>query len=207
MLLEGQKDKMSMTLPIALAVPISLRTMDAPRLSCFWYGLRHTLQAVRHVLIACIITVLSGGCASHYGPKPDNGPKPDLSSVETIGVVLPEESSESLEAGDVLQLYKLKKGEDTGERTAKGAVAGAAVGLGVGVMGACMWLGAACGTHWLLVYGPGAATVGAVIGGVLERPPERLQILESMSRSRRLICPRSTKCFLPCNATISPGPI
>ena len=58
------------------------------------------------VTAACLMAVLAGGCASNYAPKPD------LESVETIGVVLPDESSEPLEAGDMIQLYNRTVGED-----------------------------------------------------------------------------------------------
>ncbi len=156
---EGQKDEMFMTLPIALAVPISLRTMDAPRLSCSLHRLRHTLQAVRHVLIACTITILSGGCASNYGPKPD------LSSVETIGVYLPEESSEPLEAEEVLQLYNRTEGEDTAKNVFAGAGAGAFVGVVAGAAAGAATCGmAGCDSYIVPFVALGSGIAFAIIG-------------------------------------------
>ncbi len=99
-----------------------LLIMDAPPFSCLWCRLRRTPRRARHVITACVITILSGGCASNYEQRPD------LSSVETIGVFLPEESNEPLEAEDVIRLYKhdLSKGEGPGKDIAAGAGTGAA---------------------------------------------------------------------------------
>lgn len=152
---------MSTTIPIALALPLSPLLIDAPQPSCFWHRMRHIPRRVTHVLIACIIVILSGGCASNYEPRPD------LSSVETIGVVLSEKSSEPLEAEDVIELYNhdIPKGEGPGKTIAVGAGTGAAVGLAVGAAASCVWLGPACGGVWLMIYGPIFAGAGAAVGG------------------------------------------
>jgi hypothetical protein len=56
---------------------------------------------LRLVLAFGATLLLAGGCASSYSPRAD------LSSVETIGVVVPSESSGPREAEDVIQLYNL----------------------------------------------------------------------------------------------------
>ncbi len=153
---------MSMNIPIAFALPINLRTMDAPRLSRFWYGLRHTLQGGRHVLTVLVLTILLGGCASNYGPKPD------LATVETIGVVLPEESSEPLEADDVLRLYNRTKEEDIEKNTEIGLGAGLATGAVAGIATICVLTGSYCPVVVLaaLPFIAGGAVIVGVAGAV-----------------------------------------
>jgi hypothetical protein len=84
-------------------------------LSCFSRGMWRNRLRARRLTTACIVTVLTAGCASNYEPKPD------LESVETIGVVLPDESSEPLEAGDTIQLYNRTVGQDRLKNSAVGA--------------------------------------------------------------------------------------
>ena len=87
------------------------------------------------VLAFGITTILAGGCASNYSPRAD------LSTFQTIGVVVPPGSSEPHGAEDVMQLYNLTAGEDRLRNSAAGAGAGAGVGLavgtGVGAMAGC----------------------------------------------------------------------
>ncbi len=159
---EGQRHEMLMNIPIAFALPINLRTMDAPRLSRFRYALRPTLQGGGHVLIVVVLTILSGGCASNYGPRPD------LSTVETVGVVLPEESSEPLEADDVLRLYNRTKGEDTAKNSAIGLGAGVATGIAAGAAAVCL-IFQPCGSaivYFLPAIAISAGVVGVTAGAV-----------------------------------------
>ena len=121
------------------------------------------------VTAACLITVLAGGCASNYAPKPD------LESVETIGVVLPDESSEPLEAGDTIQLYNRTVGEDRLKNSAVGAGTGAAVGTAVGIgtaaLTGCALTGPWAPICWIMFAGGGAVLgggTGAVAGATVD---------------------------------------
>ena len=69
-------------------------------------------------LLAVVTVVSASGCASNYSPRAD------LSTVETIGVVVPPGSSEPSGAEDVMQLYNLSVGEDRLKNSAVGAGAG-----------------------------------------------------------------------------------
>jgi len=104
------------------------------------------------------MTVIAGGCASNYEPKPD------LKSVETIGVVHPDESSEPLEAGDTIQLYNRTVGEDRLKNSAVGAGTGAAVGTAVGI-GTAALTGCALTGPWAPICWIMFAGGGAVLGG------------------------------------------
>jgi hypothetical protein len=124
------------------------------RYSCMWIN----RMRLRLVITLGITAILTGGCASNYEPRPD------LGSVDTVGVVLPEEPSENLEAEDVIQLHNLTKGEGRLKNSAVGAGAGAAVGTAAGI-GA----GAIIGCTATAFMAPLCWTVvlvgGAVIGG------------------------------------------
>ena len=121
------------------------------------------------VTAACLMTVVAGGCASNYAPKPD------LESVETIGVVLPDESSEPLEAGDTIQLYNRTVGEDRLKNSAVGAGTGAAVGTAVGIgtaaLTGCALTGPWAPICWIMFAGGGAVLgggTGAVAGATVD---------------------------------------
>jgi len=114
-------------------------------------------HSVRQFGAACLLGLLVGGCATSYESRPD------LTSVETIGVVLPEESSETLEAEDVIQLYNLTKGEDTVKNSAVGAGAGAVTGIAVGAAAACL-LTPCGGFLWPAVLIAFTGT-GGIVGG------------------------------------------
>lgn len=122
------------------------------------------------VFLLAVVTVLSAsGCASNYSPRAD------LSTVETIGVVVPPGSSEPSGAEDVMQLYNLSVGEDRLKNSAVGAGAGAAVGSAAGagagaILGcsAAVYIGPVC---WAIVIGAGAllgGTTGAVAGATVD---------------------------------------
>jgi hypothetical protein len=148
---------------------------DVPPLTCFLHKLQLTRRRAWHIIIACAITILTGGCATSYEPKPD------LTSVETIGVILPEASSETLHAEDVIQLYSLTKGEDTVKNSAVGAGAGTATGMVAYLALACSSL-PSCGFEWpavgfvlLGLSGVAGGTVGAVAGATVDTQ-EQIQI-------------------------------
>ena len=154
--------------PLNVAMLINPPIMDTFRHSCLWHTQRHTLQGVRHVFIACIITILSGGCASNYGPRLD------LSSVETIGVYLPEDSSEPLEAENFIRLYNHDRvykldpttEESSGKDIAAGAGTGAAIGLVAGSAALCLVTG--CGdVVAIVILLPLFAGTGALAGGTI----------------------------------------
>jgi len=146
-----------MSIPIAAAV--NLLIIDVFPLICFRRKLRLAWRRAWPVITVCAITILVGGCATSYEPRPD------LTSVDTIGVVLPEESSETLEAEDVLQLYNLTKGEDRVRNSAVGAGTGAGVGLAAGAAaGAIFGCTAASGFLVQLCFGVFMAG-GAILGG------------------------------------------
>lgn len=79
------------------------------------------------VLAFGFIAMLIGGCASDYSPRAD------LSYVQIIGVTIPPDSFEPVNAEDVMQLYNLTVGEDRLKNSAVGAGTGAAVGAAAGV--------------------------------------------------------------------------
>jgi hypothetical protein len=116
-----------------------------------------------HVAIACFISIYATGCASNYEPKPD------LDSVETIGVVLPDRSSEPMGADDVITLYNRTVGEDRLKNSAVGAGSGAAVGTAVGI-GAAALTGCALTGPWAplcwIAFGGGGAVLGGGTGAV-----------------------------------------
>jgi hypothetical protein len=89
--------------------------------------------------------------------------------METIGVVLPDESSESLDAGDVIQLYNRTVGEDRLKNSAVGAGTGAAVGTAIGV-GTAALTGCALTGPWAplcwIVFAGGGAVLGGGTGAV-----------------------------------------
>lgn len=105
-----------------------------------------------------IAAMLTPGCASDYEPRAD------LVSVDTVGVVLPEEPSGNLEAGDVIQLHNLTKGEDRLRNSAVGAGAGAAVGTAAGI-GAGALIGCTAGGFLAPLCWTVVLASGAVIGG------------------------------------------
>ena len=114
---------------------------------------------LRIVLGFGIITLLAVGCTSNYSPRAD------LSSVQTIGVVVPPDSSEPQDAKDIMQLYNLTVSEDRLKNSAAGAGSGAAVGAVAGV-GAGAYIGCAAFTGPLMpaCFGVLIAS-GAVVGG------------------------------------------
>jgi hypothetical protein len=132
-------------------------------LICFWRGIWRNRLTARNATTACVVTILTAGCASNYEPKPD------LESVETIGVVLPDESSEPLEAGDTIQLYNRTVGEDRLKNSAVGAGSGAAVGTAVGI-GTAALTGCALTGPWAplcwIVFAGGGAVLGGGTGAV-----------------------------------------
>lgn len=152
-----------MTLTITLAVYITSLAIGARPLICLLPGLWFSRLRSRHVVSACVVTILTAGCASNYEPKPD------LKSVETIGVVLPDESVELLEAGDTMQLYNRTVAEDRLKNSAVGAGTGAAVGTTIGIGAAaltgCALSGPLAPLCWI-IFGGGGAILGGGTGAV-----------------------------------------
>jgi hypothetical protein len=132
---------------------------------------------MRFPLILALIStaLLFGGCASNYSPRAD------LSSVHTIGVVVPSESSGPREANDVIQLYNLTETEDRFRNSAVGAGTGAGVGSAAGV-GAGALIGCSAGGPiapfcWGVVIAAGAlvgGTTGAIAGAVVDTELEQV---------------------------------
>ena len=153
---------------ITLAACITLLTVAVRQLICVYRGTWLSPWLGRRVTTACLITVLAGGCASNSAPKPD------LESVKAIGVVLPEESTQTPHAKDFVQLYNRTKGEDIAKNTALGAGAGAMSGAAVGVAVSCMataCTGALFPAVAALLGGIGAVTgltVGAIGGATVD---------------------------------------
>jgi len=121
------------------------------------------------VLVVGVSALLASGCASNYSPRAD------LSSVQVIGVAVPEGTSEPSGAEDVMQLYNMTIGEDRLKNSAVGAGTGAAVGsaagVGAGALIGCagaVYIGPAC---WVVVIAAGAllgGTTGAVAGAAVD---------------------------------------
>jgi hypothetical protein len=139
---------------------------------CIWLNQR----SARHVATAFVITVLNAGCASNYEPKPD------LKSVKTIGVVLPDEPGEPLEARDAMHLYNRTVGEDRLKNSAVGAGSGAAVGTAVGIgtaaLTGCALTGPWAPLCWIVFAGGGAVLgggTGAVAGATVDTQ-ERVEV-------------------------------
>ncbi|UCG71614.1 MAG: hypothetical protein JSV45_10115 [Chromatiales bacterium] len=114
-------------------------------------------------LVAGVSVLLASGCASNYSPRAD------LSSVETIGVVVPEGASEPSGAEEVMQLYNLSVGEDRLKNSAIGAGSGAAVGtaagVGIGAITGCTFSGPWAPICWTM-FGLGGAVLGGTTGAV-----------------------------------------
>jgi hypothetical protein len=124
---------------------------------------------LRIVLAFGITAILIGGCASDYSPRAD------LSSVQTVGVVVPPGSSEHHGAEDVMQLYNLTVGEDRLKNSAVGAGAGAGVGaaagIGAGALAGCTVGGPLAPYCWAFVIVTGAllgGATGAVAGATVD---------------------------------------
>jgi len=120
--------------------------------------------------------MLAAGCASNYEPKPD------LNSVETIGIVLPDESVEPLEAGNTMQLYNRTVVEDRLKNSAVGAGTGAAVGTTIGIgaaaLAGCTVSGPLAPLCWIMLGGGGAILgggTGAVAGATVDTQ-ERVEV-------------------------------
>ena len=127
------------------------------------HGSQH--RGLIRILICCIAILLSGGCATKYSPRAD------LSTVETIGVVVPTGSTEPENAEDFLEVYKLTAGEGQLRNTAagagKGAILGTAAGAGAGAILGCSAAAMVAPVCWAAVLTAGAVmggTTGAVIG-------------------------------------------
>jgi hypothetical protein len=91
--------------------------------------------------------------------------------VETIGVVLPEESVETLEAEDVLQLYNLTRGEDRLWNSVVGAGRGVGIGLASGAAAGAIF-GCTAANGFLVpfcfgVFMAGGAVLGGATGAVV----------------------------------------
>jgi len=116
-----------------------------------------------------ITAILAGGCAADYTRRAD------LSSVQTIGVVVPPGASEPGGAKDVMQLYNLTVGEDRLKNAAVGAGAGAAAGtaagIGAGAIIGCTAGGPLAPLCWGFVLISGAVVgggVGAIAGATVD---------------------------------------
>jgi hypothetical protein len=120
-----------------------------------------------------ITALLVIGCASDYSPRAD------ISSAQTIGLVVPSEASEASEAEDVLHLYNLTVTEDRIKNSAIGAGSGAAVGTAVGI-GVAALTGCALTGPWApmcwIIFGGGGAVLGggtsAVAGATVDTQEE-----------------------------------
>ena len=110
------------------------------------------------VITSTITAIFVVGCASNYSPRPD------LSSVQTIGLVVPVNKTESQSADGVMQLYDRTVTEDRLKNSAVGAGTGAAVGsvagVGAGAIIGCTAGGPFAPFCWGLVI-----VSGAVLGG------------------------------------------
>ena len=117
-------------------------------------------KSMRYPIILGIVitTILIGGCASNYSPRAD------LSSVQTIGLVMPADTTEPQSAENVMQLYDRTVTEDRLKNSAVGAGTGAAVGTAAGV-GAGAIIGCTAG-GLIAPFCWGVVLVGgAVLGG------------------------------------------
>jgi hypothetical protein len=185
-----------MTMTITRAVGITLLTIAVRQLIGVFSGMWLSRCRGGRVTTACLITVLAGGCASNYEPKPD------LESVETIGVVLPDESSEPLEAGDTIQLYNRTVGEDRLKNSAVGAGTGAAVGTAVGVgtaaLTGCALTGPWAPLCWIVFAGGGAVLgggTGAVAGATVDTQ-ERVEVAPVHSYEVNKVLPALQRSYL-----------
>ena len=176
-----------MVMPLTLAVHLALRAIGV---------LPPARWRARHVTAAWILTLLTGGCASSYDPKPN------LEPFETIGIVLPSETGESLEAGDVIQLYNLTVGEDRLKNSAKGAGAGAAVGsaagIGAGAMLGCTAGGPLAPFCWGLLLATGAVVgggTGAIAGATVDTQ-EQVEVAPVHQYEMNMVLPALQRGYL-----------
>jgi hypothetical protein len=165
-----------MTVTITLAAGITVLIVGWRLLNSFFSSMWLSRRWCGRIATACLVTVLVGGCASHYEPKPD------LESVKTIGVVLPEESSEPLEASDTIELYNRTIGEDRLKNSAvgagTGAAAGTAIGIGTAALTGCALTGPWAPLCWIVFAGGGAVLgggTGAIAGATVDTQ-ERVEV-------------------------------
>ena len=115
------------------------------------------------VLIFGIAVVLTGGCASDYSPRAD------LSSVRTIGVVVPSDLSDSRNAEGPPKSPNLPAPDEPAKNSASGAGAGAgaAVGTVAGITAGALTICTGTGPLLLVCFGAflaGGAVLGATAG-------------------------------------------
>jgi hypothetical protein len=115
---------------------------------------------MRHpiILVLVITAIFVGGCASDYSPRAD------LSSVHTIGLVVPADATEPQSAKEFVQFYNRTVTEDRLNNSAVGAGSGAAVGTAAGI-GAGAIIGCTAGGFLAPLCWTVVIASGAVIGG------------------------------------------
>ena len=115
------------------------------------------------ILVAGIIYISIGGCASDYSAHDD------LSSGQIIGLVIPADTVESISSEDFIQLFDSSVTEDrvknSGIGAGKGAAIGTVTGIGIGAILGCAATGPYAPICWGSVLIP-AAVVGAGTGAV-----------------------------------------
>ena len=160
---------MTMTMTITIAAGITLLIVGGQLLNSVFSSMWLSRRWCGRIATAYLVTVLVGGCASNYEPKPD------LEPVKTIGVVLPEESSEPLEASDTIELYNRTVGEDRLKNSAvgagTGAAAGTAIGIGTAALTGCALTGPWAPLCWIVFAGGGAVLgggTGAIAGATVD---------------------------------------
>ena len=116
-----------------------------------------------------ISAIFIAGCASDYSPRAD------LSSCQTVGVIVPPGSGEAHNAVDVIQLNNRTVGEDRLKNSAvgagTGAAAGTAIGIGTAALTGCALTGPWAPLCWVLFAGGGAVLgggTGAVAGAFVD---------------------------------------
>ena len=115
------------------------------------------------VLVAGVIFMITGGCASDYSARDD------LSSGQIIGLVIPEATVKSVRSDDFIQLFDSSVTEDrlknSGVGAGKGAAIGTVTGVGLGALLGCAATGPYAPICWGTVLIP-AAVIGAGTGAV-----------------------------------------
>jgi hypothetical protein len=115
------------------------------------------------VLVAGVISMNTGGCASDYSARDD------LSSGQIIGLVIPVATVESMSSEDFIQLFDSSVTEDrlknSGVGAGKGAAIGTVAGVGIGALLGCAATGPYAPICWGTVLIP-SAVIGAGTGAV-----------------------------------------
>lgn len=114
------------------------------------------------VAVACILSLFFSACATTYDPKPN------LTSVQQIGVFVPSDPASSMMAENLVHMTNITKTEDVAKNTAIGGGVGGLAGAGIGALVglSCGPLAPFCVPAFAAAGGAAGLIAGAVGGGI-----------------------------------------